>query len=37
MGIDAVIMLVVGGLLLWGGLAVAVAHYYRRSRSETPG
>lgn len=31
---SAVIMLVIGGLLLWGGLAVSVLHYQRSSRKE---
>ncbi|MFZ5846734.1 MetS family NSS transporter small subunit [Nocardioides pakistanensis] len=32
---SAVIMLVIGGLLLWGGVAVSVFHYQRASRKDT--
>lgn len=37
MGTSAVIMLVIGGLLLWGGLAVAVVHYQRAARNDVEG
>lgn len=33
----AVTMLLVGGLGLWGGLAVAVANFWRRSRRDAAG
>jgi hypothetical protein len=32
----AIIMLLIGGIGLWGTLAVAVWNYMRRSRSEVP-
>lgn len=33
----AVVMLLVGGLGLWGGLVVAVANFWRRSRRDPAG
>ena len=35
MGTSAIIMFVIGALLLWGGLAVAVVNYQRASRRDT--
>lgn len=34
MGTSAIIMFIVGALLLWGGLALAVVSYVRSSRGE---
>lgn len=35
MDTGAIIMLVIGAILLWGGLVVAVVNYQRASRRET--
>ena len=37
MGTDAVIMLVIGALGLWGTLALAIVNYLRRSARDTAG
>ncbi|HEX2177844.1 MAG TPA: methionine/alanine import family NSS transporter small subunit [Nocardioidaceae bacterium] len=34
MGTSAIIMLLIGALLLWGGVAVAVLNYARHSRRD---
>lgn len=31
---SAIVMLVIGAVFLWGGLAVAAVHYFRSSRRE---
>jgi hypothetical protein len=33
---DAIIMLLVGALGLWGSLAAAIVNYLRRSAADTP-
>lgn len=35
MDTSAIIMLVIGGLLLWGGVALSVVHYQRASRKDS--
>jgi hypothetical protein len=34
MGTDAIVMLVVGAVFLWGGVAVAVLNYMRASKHD---
>lgn len=34
MSASAIVMLIVGAVLLWGGVAVAVVNYVRMSRRE---
>lgn len=35
MGTGAIVMLLIGAVLLWGGVAVAVLNYVRASRKDT--
>jgi hypothetical protein len=35
MGTSAIVMLIIGAVFLWGGVAVAVLHYMRASQRDT--
>ena len=37
MGTGAVVMLLIGAIFLWGGVAVSVLNYMRASRKDTRG